>query len=186
LRPVWEASGALFPCIYLTDSRAPTFPTIPAAARRSRVNATVHIGVAAAKMVARTGAQTLLVFPFAWECYSNGSALLTSTDLAIELLSPYNAGASGIVVWGFTGDSSRTHGPTYYDYIRTSTGPLVARFQKHVSECAEQHCSGHGRCTAVAESGDFVVPSPCECFDGYSGPACGTIHHIFGKSGAFY
>ena len=176
--PVWEASGALFPSIYMSE--APTSE----ATRQYRVNATTEIGVAAAVMVAGgKGKKRIPVYPFAWECYHNGSTLLTHEDAVIDMLSPYNAGADGLVVWGYTGGNdgiTAQGGPQmqhYFDYIKTSTGPLLSAFGKQVSECSAQHCSGHGRCVSVSPT-PTVEPSGsntgggCVCFDGYSGAAC--------------
>jgi hypothetical protein len=51
MQPIWEASGALFPCIYMGTGggRGPVPPRATVAAvRRFRVNATVAVGVAVA------------------------------------------------------------------------------------------------------------------------------------------
>lgn len=200
--PVWEASGALFPSIYMSDAPAPE------ATRQFRVNATTEIGVAAAVMVAGgKGKKRIPVYPFAWECCEcsivlaapasasrvrltcvgrgadhNGSTLLTHEDAVIDMLSPYNAGADGLVVWGYTGGNdgiTAQGGPQmqhYFDYIKTSTGPLLSAFGKQVSECSGQHCSGHGRCLSVSpaptEPSGGGGGGGCVCFDGYSGAAC--------------
>ncbi len=61
--PVWQASGALFPSIYMSE-----VPTTEAE-RQFRVNATTEIGVATAVMVAGgAGKPRIPVYPFAWEC----------------------------------------------------------------------------------------------------------------------
>ena len=94
LLPVWQASGALFPSIYETDS------TETAACRLSRINQTVAVAVLAAEAAAAGETKRIPVYPFAWECYHNGSTLLTPADLEIEMTKPYNAGADGLVIWG--------------------------------------------------------------------------------------
>ena len=82
--PVWQASGALFPSIYLSDAATPD------PVRQFRVNATVEIAKSAAEMVAAAdpNAKRLPVYPFAWECYHNGTTLLTHEDAVIDLISP--------------------------------------------------------------------------------------------------
>ena len=100
----------------------------------------------------------------------------------IELLSPYNAGADGLVVWGATvGAQGGPNWMTYVDYIRSSTGPLIAGFEREVAACGQAHCSGHGRCAAVvvdpARVGAVIREGEgveCECFDGFAGPMCAT------------
>ena len=100
----------------------------------------------------------------------------------IELLSPYNAGADGLVVWGATvGAQGGPNWMTYVDYIRSSTGPLIAGFEREVTACSQARCSGHGRCTAVAADparlGAVIgegADGECECFDGFAGPMCAT------------
>ena len=124
-----------------------------------------------------------LVAPRWWGVDHNGSTLLTHDDAVIDMLSPYNAGADGLVVWGYTGGNdgiSAQGGPqmrNYFDYIKTSTGSLLSAFGKQVSECSVQHCSGHGRCASVSPTPSSVQTRlgdrvGCACFDGYSGTAC--------------
>jgi hypothetical protein len=54
--PVWQASGALFPSIYLDDAPAPD------AVRAHQLNTTVKVAVAAAEMVRAAEGGTELVF----------------------------------------------------------------------------------------------------------------------------
>jgi hypothetical protein len=192
--PVWQASGALYPSVYLNAAPAPE------ATRARHLNDTVEVAVAAAKMVSEAegggGANMrrekkkggrMPVYPFAWECYEHHEALndtkpfLTHVDAAMELLSPYNAGADGLIIWGATvqAQGGASWG-TYVDYIRSSTGPLIANFQRKVAACSATHCSGHGRCVAVDPSATQGVSKTggtgdtCECFDGFTGPTCAT------------
>ena len=114
----------------------------------------------------------------------NGSTLLTHEDAVIDMLSPYNAGADGLVVWGYTGGNdgiTAQGGPNmqrYFDYIKSSTGPLLSAFGKQVQECSMQHCSAHGRCASVSPTSSVARTSGsdseggCTCFDGFSGSAC--------------
>ena len=93
-----------------------------------------------------------------------------------------NAGADGLVVWGYTGaDFGIQSGlnKTYSDYIKSTTGPMTAAFQKKVNACAEAHCSDHGRCVAVdptgaEENAKADAVAACACFEGFSGADCGT------------
>ena len=147
--PVWQASGALFPSIYLEDTPA----SDPARALYAHdVNQTVEVAVAVAEMVrvaAGGAARRMPVYPFAWECYghhtarNDSSPFLTRADAVVELLSPYNAGADGLIVWGATIEAQGGNNwETYVNYIRSSTGPLIEGFQRKVAACSETYCSG--------------------------------------------
>ena len=178
--PVWRASGALFPSVYMSAAASND------SARQHRIRSTVELSVATAELVAGgKGRPRLPVYPFAWEAYHNGSTLLTHADAIIDFLSPFNSGADGLVIWGSTRTSDRTGkavfpaqgGPntqTYFDYVRTSTGPLIAGFQAKLLSCSKARCSGHGRCTAVHPTGRALAHDeiPCACFDGFSGDHC--------------
>ena len=108
--PVWQASGALFPSIYLEDTPSSAFD------RRQRLNTTVKVAVATAEMVREAeGATTpeeprrMPVYPFTWECYEHyhahghtHSAFLMHADAVLEFQAPYEAGADGIIIWGAT------------------------------------------------------------------------------------
>jgi hypothetical protein len=98
---------------------------------RYMVNATIEISIAAAAMAASSGSSSIPVYPFAWECYHNGTTRLSHTDLEIDVVAPYNAGADGLVVWGYTGgnDGISCQGGSqmtnYFDYVKTETGPMI-------------------------------------------------------------
>eukprot|EP01052_Picozoa_sp_SAG31_P046334 SAG31_NODE_8818_length_1382_cov_1.386594_1_plen_369_part_00 len=95
MAPIYRASGALFPSIYI--SQAPATTEQRRATVLSQVTAAVN---ASARLAAGGGQRRVPVFPFAWECYHNGSTLLSYDDLQSEIIGPYEAGADGVVVWG--------------------------------------------------------------------------------------
>ena len=78
MRPIWEASGAVFPSIYLGDATNSS----------AFVSFTTRMAVAAADMVAAHGAKRLPVYPFASECYHNGTTLLGRDDLVTDIATP--------------------------------------------------------------------------------------------------
>eukprot|EP01046_Picozoa_sp_COSAG06_P004613 COSAG06_NODE_196_length_20472_cov_49.724207_3_plen_126_part_00 len=77
----------------------------------------------------------------------------------------------------------------YVDYIRNSTGPLIAGFEREVRACSVARCSGHGRCrtlgppppasrrlsaAAAGSAAEHKGVGECECFSGFAGPTCAT------------
>jgi hypothetical protein len=47
-------------------------------------------------------------------------SMLDSSDLASELLSPYNAGADGLILWGDDPED-----PKYWAFVANTTGPSI-------------------------------------------------------------
>jgi len=164
--PVWQASGALYPSIYLENSFGASLKT------ELIVQASIKIAEAAKP----SDGPRIPVYPFAWECYHSGKQLLSPKDLSIDIVSPYTYGADGVIIWGSTsfqpqGNNGKNMS-SYIDFVRTETGPLVQNFESKVHACSQASCSGHGRCTTLSSSS--LASSSCRCFDGYSGPECST------------
>ena len=91
--PVWQISGALFPSIYEASGiNALTNSSYTAAFRSARMKATVAMSIEASKLAAAANKVKakgrIPVFPFAWECYHNGSTFLTPEDLKIDMVDP--------------------------------------------------------------------------------------------------
>jgi hypothetical protein len=89
--PVWHVSGALFPSIYEASGiNELTNSSYTAAFRLARMKSTVAAGIAAAKLAASANnlKERIPVYPFAWECYHNGSTFLTPNDLKIDMIDP--------------------------------------------------------------------------------------------------
>eukprot|EP01050_Picozoa_sp_SAG11_P015887 SAG11_NODE_2106_length_3813_cov_2.317447_4_plen_195_part_00 len=78
-----------------------------------------------------------------WWCL-RFKAHLDASDLASELLEPYNHGADGLILWG-----DDTEDAEYWSFIANSTGPMLKGFEDRLQACAVDKCSGHGRCTYV-------------------------------------
>jgi hyaluronoglucosaminidase len=175
--PIYLKSKALFPDIYVSQAPA------SAEQRRAAVLSTVAAAVNTSEHLAASGGPRIPVYPFAWECYHNGSTLLSDADLQSEIIEPYNAGASGVVVWGYTAGKVQgggVYGPvrwrSYLHYVANKTGPLVAQFRQRAADCARADCSGHGRCAYVAplpptETKTAAAPS-CSCDPGWGGVDC--------------
>ena len=102
-----------------------------------KVSSTVQI---ARQVAAQTGKSPPPVYPFAWECYRNATTLLTLEHLEVELLSPYNAGADGVVVWGYlgqcVGNQETTSLPTRVSARGPRWGGDLSRGAVHVACCS--------------------------------------------------
>eukprot|EP00040_Diaphanoeca_grandis_P022370 m.120001 g.120001 ORF g.120001 m.120001 type:complete len:390 (-) comp28780_c0_seq1:257-1426(-) len=166
--PVWEASGALFPSIYL---ESPIGAEI-------MIGSAVSAAVKVAEKIKPAGGYRIPVYPFAWECYHSGKELLSPANLKAELLSPYSFGADGLVIWGSTSVAPQGGGgknmSAYLNFFRTETGPLVKSFEDEVLACGKTYCSNQGRCVQLTN----ITPHPsCRCFDGFTGVTCDAHTH---------
>ena len=146
--PIWNASGALYPSIYMqpvgyTYDHKLTF-----------LNSTITESL---RCISNG-----LVYPFMWQKYHNGTTFLTQQDLNISVKNPYDLGAQGLIIWGAYDNLANN---SMWPYFNESTGPLVKSVVEYVNDCAEMYCSNHGRCQSL----DNMV---CQCDDGYSGPNC--------------
>eukprot|EP00755_Sulcionema_specki_P028083 Sspe_Gene.89118::Locus_60968_Transcript_1_1_Confidence_1.000_Length_1860::g.89118::m.89118/K01197/hya; hyaluronoglucosaminidase len=142
-KPIWEASTALFPSIYLPS------PPLPHTHAVSYVSNTVREALRCA------GGRP--VFPYVWLKYHSGKQLLNKTDLNTTFVVPQSMGVPGVVIWG-----SGSPGGDFWDFFNTTAGPFIRGVVQGAEECSRTRCSGHGRCTATA----------CVCDVGYTGPSC--------------
>ena len=161
--PIWKAQTAIFPSLYMNVeynfSQETSFIT-------SRVNASVAL----AKMISLPTAKPVPVYPFVMQMKDGpGNPLLTPTEIALEFFAPYDLGASGVIVFNGNLSRSNTADLAYWNHTMHVLGPAVHKFLQRVDACATRHCNGHGRCASSRSSGP-----PCECFVGFSGPACGS------------
>ena len=82
----------MFPSIYISS------PADAEMVVESTVALSINMAEEAAAATASTaGKRRIPVYPFGWECYHNGSTLLTRTDATTDFIAPYNAGADGLV-----------------------------------------------------------------------------------------
>ena len=88
----------------------------------------------------------------------NGSTLLTRADATTDFISPYNAGADGLVIWGDAGGNPESlscmcdpqhNGPTdpsYFDNIKQQTGTECACPKQNIIIIAERFDLFRGTC----------------------------------------
>lgn len=167
--PIYRASGALLPAIYL-NGRPDDAPS---------TNATVA-GAAAVAAQLRSEGLDVPVLPFSWECLHSGASLLNRSQLELELLAPYNMGADGLVIWGMSLNVCQGAGrdlDAYAKFVANTTGPMLQGFKGAADKCSQTQCSGRGRCTSVPLPGRkapraAAAPAQCRCLRGFGGASC--------------
>jgi hypothetical protein len=94
----------LNPQLYLYGA-APSNSSAIHQTNRLSIGAIVADAVNISRMLEADGLSRPHVLPVAWQMYpSHTTEFLDPSDLATELLSPYNHGADGVILWG---DDSR-------------------------------------------------------------------------------
>lgn len=127
--PIWRASSALYPSIYLPTQ----FLTLPNSVTEAFIDSTVVESVKVAAMAAVTDKlnDPIPVFPYAWDHYHEGIHLLTDDSLKANMQVSKNAGAQGVVWWGSSHDADNE---TYWSWFKTTEGPIVAEFCESLPE----------------------------------------------------
>lgn len=149
--PVFLAADAIYPSIYDYGDCSGTASEVQA--QEAFVGSLVAQSVALAKAVFATQpgrARPPPVYPFASEvCRAAGPPILPQEDLRASLVSPYAAGASGVVIWGMpAGDmaEAKLNSTQYWAHVEAVTGPMAQRVSSDAERCAVESCSGNGRC----------------------------------------
>ena len=120
--PIFEASRALYPSIYLHVEDTPEENEQMV---RNLLNETLTL----ASHVERVTGRRPPVLPYAWEFYGDRGccALLGDADLETSLALPKELGAQGVVIWGSLHMANATVQQEYWRYFKEKTGPLVMR-----------------------------------------------------------
>jgi hypothetical protein len=103
--------------------------------------------------------RTVPVLPYQWSFFHNsldgkygdGLVPLNATEQAWEFSLPYEAGASGVVMWDCPQSFNKRVNQTR-ELIETEVGPLALSIVQRSAECARKFCSGHGTCTPLSQS----------------------------------
>ena len=83
--------------------------------------AIVRSAVNISRQLEADGLPRPLVLPIGWQYYPSRVSTLDASDLASELLSPYNSGADGLILWGDDPEDAK-----YWDFVANTTGPSVS------------------------------------------------------------
>ena len=162
-RALWEAMSMLNPQLYMYGD-GPSNSSEVHATRRQGIANTVATAVNISRQLEADGLPRPAVLPVAWQYYPSGGPRLDRSDLASELLEPYNAGADGLILWGDDPENA-----DYWSFVSNTSGPMLKDFIDKAEECAESRCSGHGRCTYVPVEPLFTCSADNKCVAAGSG-----------------
>jgi hyaluronoglucosaminidase len=156
LAPIFAASSGLYPSIYLPEGTNSSL--------FNRTNADYIAGVTeeAVRLAAKYSPAGTPVRPYAWAFYHDGATLLHPQDMVASLAAPLQAGADGVVLWGYPSAWDRT--AEMYEYLNSTLGPDAKELVTAQCACAAAQCSGHGACAGPE--------GKCRCFAGFSGASC--------------
>jgi hypothetical protein len=166
LAAIWNASGALYPSIYLVAPEKWRSNATTLLLNAAYINGTVGESIRLSKKYSESGTPIL---PYAWAMYHNGV-----TPLAAEAQVVVNNAVwrpplcTGLVLWG--GCSGSPAG-RLVEKVETETlehvvGPSMHAAQRATARCSEQRCGGHGWCDSINAA------TGCICAAGWTGDSC--------------
>lgn len=114
---------------------------------------------------------------------AGGPPILDEADMRAGLVAPYDAGASGVVIWGMpAGDmvESKLNATAYWEHVSAVTGPMAQAVGTSAERCAVEHCSDNGRCLALPNdtAGSSQFEAQCECEVPWGGASCAEHHCV--------
>jgi hypothetical protein len=195
LLPLWQASGVIFPCVYLVDGFSD-------AEQWTFVSEGVAEAVRCAELANNTTGRRPHVLAFQWSWYhggrnqtthaptnqGDGTVAVSAPQVPISFKAAYESGADGLVMWDCPpGWGGRGGSPnTIESRLKVSrqqffgvVGPAVASVQQAITNCSTTRCSGHGSCaglfhgtTVAANSGGARSAPTCHCDAGWHGAQC--------------
>lgn len=118
LTPLWDASGALYPSIYLPYMSGVDQPL---ARNQEFVNGTIVEALRCAE------SNNLPVLPYTWFRYHpgepHGNQLISDEDIKLEFVYPSTFGLPGVIVWG--DEPSPQNASTVYNYFKEHCTDLL-------------------------------------------------------------
>ena len=157
-RALWEAMSMFNPQLYLYGD-SPSNSSAEHAKRRLGIAQIVGSAVNISRRLEAEGLPRPAVLPVGWQLYPTSPHLkLDASDLASELLEPYNQGADGLILWGDDPEDA-----AYWNFVANTSGPTLRDFEKKVQTCADAKCSSHGRCTNVPIEALFACSAENKC-----------------------
>jgi len=99
------------------------------------------------------------------QLYHNGTTYLNNQDINISFTMPYNLGAQGVIIWGSSPNNFPGGASALWNYVNTTTGPMVNETEYQINQCSIKYCNGHGKCIQLNSN-------TCNCDIGYQPPNC--------------
>jgi hypothetical protein len=124
--PVWRASTALFPSIYIPHAIHGDTEMI-----RAYIQSSVRESVRVAKLAAAPDGTQLGVYPYGWDHYHAPPTPPVRMDVAFvlaQLQHSADLGAAGVVFWGDPVYSDPGHTADYWAWVRNVSGPAVRQW----------------------------------------------------------
>ena len=179
LAPVYQASSALYPSVYLQPQKQGNNShesfDLWRTYNQIYVNDTIYETIRVVQAIIPVPP----IIPFYWAYYHNGSTLLLPDDVSMiaqyTYLPPFS---TAVIQWGSNGERNQV-GP----WQTTVGGPRMQSAVVRADACAKEFCSDHGWCTRVpvapqpsssSDDDNNATPraSPCICDEGYYGFDC--------------
>ncbi|XP_034033237.1 hyaluronidase PH-20-like [Thalassophryne amazonica] len=137
---LWERSTAFFPSVYLQV----TMRNSPKAALYVRNRVQEALRVAALPK----HPYTMPVYVYSRPLYRHQTqTFLSQMDLVSTMGESVALGASGVILWGSSGDySNKANCQSLSDYLTTILNPYVANVTAAAVLCSQVLCQGRGRC----------------------------------------
>jgi hypothetical protein len=127
--PIWKASTALYPSIYLPTQYIGLPVSVAAAYMKSTVAESVKVAAMAAAAETETETHVLAlpipVFAYAWDHYHSGIHTLPKSSLVATMNISFESGASGVVWWGGT---KQANNKSYWEWFENVEGPSCVKF----------------------------------------------------------
>lgn len=161
LAAVWNASGALYPSVYLEPQNRQGWD-------RWRALQRVWVAGTVAETVRLVHAHApgRPVKPFYWPMYHNATTAVDAEDVRMMIAAAFQPPLSTqLIVWdGMRGNSTAAA-------LRGIDGPIFRQAVAEAAHCANTYCSGNGWCPTLVV-GNITAPRACVCRDGFTGASC--------------
>lgn len=164
IAPIYQASSALFPSVYLREQSNDTFADWRHY-NQKYVNDTVHESVRLVTTYSNFfSPKTTPIRSFYWAKYHDGGKdLLSAQDLAMVAKNTYlPPWSTEVVQWGFSG----LIGP----WQSSVGGPVMKLVVDTLDDCARLFCNNHGWCSHYPDIDSTF--QTCICDAGYQGEDC--------------
>ncbi|KAF8372136.1 chhy-1 [Pristionchus pacificus] len=164
-----EQTG-LFPSIYISGGAQPDLNMLY-----------IHAILAETKRMQRANLVSKLpIYAYTkieYNPYNPTAAFYNKRDLCNSLRQLTDIGAEGALLWSTDKDLDAARCGRIAENLGKISGPYMDAVRSRAQFCADNHCSGRGKCVRIAEPLNCdleldVSDHACECDDGWAGPRC--------------